>query len=284
MLPAVINAFRTLVTLITAEIIWIDTNWSSGQAVIVFAAIIIMFSPLAEKAYPTAAKFALGAALTAVLAAIVRFVVLPAVHSFVGLILVLAVVLVPFGALSAGRWQKVVFTAAVVLFMPLLAIENQPTYDLEAFFNSALAIVTGVALAMVFLRLVPPMGPAWRTERQLNEHAPGARHAEIFRSRDLFSVRKSGRHGQALYVRLAELELAIDGVLEGLHIRSRRLDISEHVLHLIEELDAALFVRIEPGKLALQRRASFFNSLLLEGLDCSGREWQQHRPVRALAP
>lgn len=168
MLPAVINAFRTLVTLVTVEIIWIDTNWSGGQAVIVFAAIvIIMFSPLAEEAYPTAAKFALGTVLTVVLAAAVRFAVLPAVHGFVGLILVLAAVLVPFGALSTGQWQKVIFTASVVIFMPLLAIENQPTYDLETFLNSALAIVAGVGFAMVFLRLVPPMGPAWRTQRLL---------------------------------------------------------------------------------------------------------------------
>ena len=168
MLPAVINAFRTFITLIAVEIIWIDTNWSDGQSVIVFAAIIvIMFSPLAEQAYPTAARFALGAALTAVLAAIVHFAVLPAVHDFFWLILVLAVVLVPFGALSAGQWQKLVFTAAVVLFMPLLAIENQPTYDVETFFNSALAIVTGVALAMVFLSIVPPLGPAWRARRLL---------------------------------------------------------------------------------------------------------------------
>lgn len=168
MLPAVTNAFRTFVTLIAAEIIWIITGWSRGQSVIVFAAIVvIMFSPLAEEAYPTAARFALGAALTAALAAIVHFAVLPAVHDFIGLTLVLGAILVPFAALSAGQWQKVVFTAAVVLFMPLLAIENQPTYDVEAFLNSALAIVTGVALAMVFLRLVPPMVPAWRARRLL---------------------------------------------------------------------------------------------------------------------
>jgi uncharacterized membrane protein YccC len=103
-----------------------------------------------------------------VLAAFVNFAVLPAIHNFVELTLVFAALLVPFGALSASSWQTVIFVAIVATFMPLLAPLNPPTYNPETFFNSALAIVSGTIAAMVFLRLVPPMEPAWRTRRLLD--------------------------------------------------------------------------------------------------------------------
>jgi uncharacterized membrane protein YccC len=169
MLPPVINAFRALATLTLTEIVWIETGWSGGQSMIIFAAIgILRFSPRADEAYPTAVRFAVGVVLSAVLAAIVNFAVLPATQNFVELVLVLAVLLVPFGALSAASWQTIIFVAVVATFMPLLAPLNPPTYNPETFFNSALAIVSGTIAAMLFLRLVPPMEPAWRTRRLLD--------------------------------------------------------------------------------------------------------------------
>jgi len=169
LLPAIVNGLRVVVALLATELVWIGTDWSVGQTMITFTAIaVILFSPRADEAYLLALGYALGTVITAGLAAIVSFAVLPALDGFLGLSLVLAAVLVPLGALSAGPWQKSAFTAMVTLFLPLLAPTNPPSYDPAAYFNSALAIVAGTIVASVSLRLIPPLSPAWRTQRLLS--------------------------------------------------------------------------------------------------------------------
>ena len=58
----------------------------------------------------------LGLALAAVLAAIVRFAVLPGMETFVGLSLMMGCVLVPVGILSLQPWQTSVFKSFAILF------------------------------------------------------------------------------------------------------------------------------------------------------------------------
>jgi uncharacterized membrane protein YccC len=55
----------------------------------------------------------------------------------------------------------------VVIFLPLVAPANQPTYDIQQFYNSALAIVTGVGAAALAFRLLPPLSPGLRIHRLL---------------------------------------------------------------------------------------------------------------------
>jgi uncharacterized membrane protein YccC len=168
MLPAMINTLRALVTLIAVELVWIETNWSGGQTMIIFTAVgVTLFTARADGAYAAAAGYGIGTVVAAALAGIVGFVILPAVQTFFGLSSALAAVLVPFGALSAGAWQKPFFTAIATNFMPLLAPTNPPTYDLSAFLNSAFGIIAGTVAAAVSLLLIPPLSPTQRRQRLL---------------------------------------------------------------------------------------------------------------------
>jgi uncharacterized membrane protein YccC len=125
---------------------------------VIFAAVpAILFAPRAEQAYAMAASFALGTALTAALAGIAEFALLPPETSFAGLVLVIGLFLVPLAALSAGTWHKGFFTGAAMNFVPLLGLTNQLTYDFQAYLNSALTIVVGVTVASVMMRLMPPL-------------------------------------------------------------------------------------------------------------------------------
>ena len=54
-----------------------------------------------------------------------------------------------------------------MLFVPLLAPTNPMTYDTELFYNSALAIFAGSALAALSFRLLPPLPPTLRVRRLL---------------------------------------------------------------------------------------------------------------------
>jgi uncharacterized membrane protein YccC len=165
LLPALVNALRAFVTIGAVELFWVVTAWPNGAQAIVFAAIaVIVFSPKADQAYTTTMSFMVGAGLTAALAAIVKFAVLPGLATFAGFTLAIGLVLVPAGTLMV---QAPMFTAMIVTFVPLLAPANQMNYDTLQFYNGALAIVTGVGAAALAFRLLPPLSPALRTRRLL---------------------------------------------------------------------------------------------------------------------
>jgi len=168
LLPALVNAGRVFVTIAAVELFWIATAWPNGAQAITFAAIaVILFSPRAGQAYAATMSFLVGTGLTAAIAAIVKFAVLPGVSTFAGFSLTIGLVLVPVGALMAQPWKTVMFTAMAANFVPLLAPANQMSYDTQQFYNAALAIVAGVGAAALAARLLPPPSPALRTRRLL---------------------------------------------------------------------------------------------------------------------
>ena len=153
-------------TVSAVELFWVATAWPSGAQAIVFAAIgVIVFSPRADQAYSTTISFMVGVSLAAVLAAIMNFAVLPGVTTFGGFSLAIGLVLVPIGMLMAQR-PTPTFMAAVI-FLPLVAPENNASYDTQQFYNSALAIITGVGAAALAFCLLPQLSPALRIRRRL---------------------------------------------------------------------------------------------------------------------
>jgi uncharacterized membrane protein YccC len=159
---------RVFITIGAAALFWIVTAWPNGAQAITFAAIaVILFSPRADQAYPIAMGFLLGTTLTAALAAIVNFAVLPGVATFAGFSLAIGLVLVPAGALMTQPWQAAMFTAMTANFVPILGPANQNSYDPQQLYNSALAIVAAVGAAALAFRLLPPLSPALRTRRLL---------------------------------------------------------------------------------------------------------------------
>lgn len=114
-----------------------------------------------------ARTFTAGTVLTVFVAAVIEFVLLPQVTSFGGFCVALGLVLVPAGALAAQPWQQGMFFAMQANFIPLLSPSNPSVYDPLAYYNSAMAILGGIVFAMLGMRLLPPMPPAWRARRLL---------------------------------------------------------------------------------------------------------------------
>ena len=166
-LPAFVNAARIFATVGAVEIFWIATAWPSGAQAIIFAAIaVILFAPKADQAYSTTVSYMTGASLAAALAAIEKFAVLPALTTFVGFSLAIGLVLVPMGMLMV-RQKTPTFMATAVIFLALLAPANNASYDTQQFYNSALAIMTGVGTAALAFRLLPQLSPSLRIRRLL---------------------------------------------------------------------------------------------------------------------
>jgi uncharacterized membrane protein YccC len=167
-LPALVNAARAFVTISLVALFWIITAWPNGALATAFASIVvILLAPRADQAYAAAVSFLVGIGLTAVLAAIVQFAVLPSLTGFGAFSVALGLVLVPAGALMVQPWRTAMFTAMAFFFIPLLAPANQMNYDPQQFYNASSAIVVGVATAALAFRLLPPLSPALRTRRAL---------------------------------------------------------------------------------------------------------------------
>lgn len=166
-LPALVNAARAFVTICVVALFWIVTAWPSGAVAINFAAIsVILFGPRADQAHAGAMGFMVGTGIAAVGAAIIRFAVLPHLETFAAFSLALGLWLVPAGA-AAGKWKSGALTYMAAYFVPLLAPENQMSYDTVQFYNAALAIIAGIGAVVLSFRLLPPLSPAFRTRRLL---------------------------------------------------------------------------------------------------------------------
>jgi uncharacterized membrane protein YccC len=167
-LPSFVNAGRAFVTIGATEIFWILTAWPNGAFAITFAAIVvILFAPRADQAPAIAMSFIIGTVLATLFAAIVKFAALPGLETFEAFSMVIALYLVPAGALMTQSWQPAMFTALTANFVPLLAPSNPMSYDTLQFYNSALAIVAGCGAGALSFRLLPPLSPEFRTRRLL---------------------------------------------------------------------------------------------------------------------
>jgi uncharacterized membrane protein YccC len=167
--PAALNGARTFAAICAVEMFWILTAWPNGAEAIAFAAIsVILFTLKGDRAYSTSVSFMVGACLSAALAAIVKFAVLPGVEGFWGFSLAVGVVLVPVGALLTQPRLSAMCAAIVALFIPLVAPADALSYDPQQFANSVLAIIAGVGVGALALCLLPPLSPEQRTRRLLN--------------------------------------------------------------------------------------------------------------------
>jgi uncharacterized membrane protein YccC len=170
-LPAFVNAGRTFVTIGAVELLWVVTAWPGGAFAIVFVAIMmLLLSPRGDLAYGGAVAFALGSAGSILCAAAIKFAVLPGLETYPAFCGAIGLFLIPAGfAVAQSRRPAAiaVFTAMGVNFLPLLSVTNPMSYDTEQFYNLALAVFAGCAVAALSFRLLPPVPPAWRARRLL---------------------------------------------------------------------------------------------------------------------
>ena len=165
-LPPLVDAARVLVAIGAVELFWIVTAWPNGAFAITFATIgTILFGSRGDQAYPAAMSFTVGTFITAALAAIIGFAVLPTLTTFAGFSLAIGLVLVPAGAGMAQSWRTPMFTAIAAFFCFLLAPTNQMSYDTVQFYNASVAAIAGLGSAALSYRLLPLFPPASRARR-----------------------------------------------------------------------------------------------------------------------
>jgi uncharacterized membrane protein YccC len=178
--PALLSAARAFIIIAAVELFWILTEWPNGASAITFAAITVtVLAPKAEASYAAAISFTVGVGLAAVCAAILQFALLPNVDSFFGFAMMTGLFLVPLGALMAQSWHAAMFAPMAGNLVPLLAPVNQMSFNTVQFYNAALAIVAGCGVAALGFRLLPPLSPAMRCKRLLDQSLEDLRRLAI---------------------------------------------------------------------------------------------------------
>lgn len=245
-LPGLVNAGRAFVAIGAIELFWVLTAWPNGASAIVFSAVVVLLlSPKGDQSYAGAMAFAVGVVLGVPAAAIVKFGVLPAFSTFPAFCAALGLCLLPIGFVMAQSRQPLVLAVVTAMgfnLVPLLAPTNMMSYDTAEFYNAALAIVVGCAVAPLSFRLLPPLSPALRAHRLLAQTFCDLRRVAIGpvpSGVEAWQGRMYGRlealPDQAEPSQRAQLLAALSAGAEITKLRS-----SSSLLGLSPQLDAAL--------------------------------------------
>src|SRR5215813_9793029 len=167
-LPALVNAARAFVMISAAALFWVGTAWPNGALAMEFVAIVLLLlSPLGDLAYVAAIGGVVATVGSIILAAIVKFAVLPAFETFPAFCGAIGLILAPVGFATAQSKQAAVLALLAFNFVAVLAPTNVMSYDTAQFYNTALGILAGAGAAALGFRLLPQLSPALRARRLL---------------------------------------------------------------------------------------------------------------------
>jgi len=171
--PAVLIGIRSALAVGITSTLWFATAWPNGPAAVVVAAVVC--SLLASLEQPD--KIGMAAAATVLVAAVpvfaTQFYLMPLAVDFPSMAVALAPLLLTCGFIMAQPRIGPLGLLSAVYFAFASNIDNVMTYDAVAFLNSSLAILVGIAVAVVLFATFFPETPAYagrRFRRQLLVH------------------------------------------------------------------------------------------------------------------
>ncbi len=165
---AALSVAATFVTIVGACLFWIFTAWPEGAIVPMIAAVMCCFFATLDDPTVQQRNFLTWTVVSLPLTALYQFAVLPAVHGFVMLTLVLAPTLLFLGYLMPSPKWGGRMLPLVMGFSQGLALTNVFSADFAAFAGSNFAQLAGVAAAIVVTRLFRVIGPQTAAKRVLH--------------------------------------------------------------------------------------------------------------------
>ncbi|WP_279360211.1 FUSC family protein [Methylobacterium indicum] len=188
-LRSALGVFLAILACVTA---WIATAWPDGATAAMMGAVLCCLFATQDDPAPAILGFATWTAVAAAAIGVLLFGILPQVHDFATLVLVLAPPLVLCGLLMTIPRTMPVGLALGVNGNALLAIQDRYASEFGAYVNSALALVVGIVLAAVVTRLVRSVGAEHGARRLV-----AASRADLARA-----ARRRGRGDRAAFAHL----------------------------------------------------------------------------------
>src|ERR1700761_5751101 len=184
---ALLSSFAAVLAICLCCAAWIVTAWPSGAAAAMFAAVFCSFFATMDDPVPAIRNFMTFMIWSVPVSALYVLVLLPLVHDFGMLVLVIAPTFLLLGlciarAATAPSAMAMLFGIAGTLSMH----DTQAVVDLPAFLNSMLAQGLGIFAAALVTRLVRTVGADWSAQRirratwsELGAMADAARGAAV---------------------------------------------------------------------------------------------------------
>jgi uncharacterized membrane protein YccC len=145
---------------------WIATGWPDGANAASLAAMASALFVHQDNAGRALRQFLVGSMAAVFVVGLYQFALLPPITTgFVPLVLALGLMFLPLGA-ALGTAALTPWALPVTLMSAIsLGVTAHFAPDFASFANGAVAMVTGVGVAMVTVSLVRPAGVAWRVQR-----------------------------------------------------------------------------------------------------------------------
>ncbi|CAH2710456.1 FUSC family protein [Xanthomonas campestris pv. nigromaculans] len=150
-------------------VLWIGIGWEGGGNGAMMAAVTAAFFAAQDDPAPSMLTFLTWAVVASVVAGIYLFGIFPAIHDFPMLVLVLAAVFLPIGALLHRPKSMLIALPLVVNLTALLSLQNTYNANIQSFVNAAVAMVLGIGFAVVLTRLFRSVGAEWSARRLVRQ-------------------------------------------------------------------------------------------------------------------
>ncbi|HTJ91279.1 MAG TPA: FUSC family protein [Acidocella sp.] len=165
---ALLSALAAVVATLLTCLFWIETSWPAGGTAALIAAIGCSFFAAQDDPAPAIARMLRDMLVISVINSLYLFLILPRVETFTALCLVLAPAALIIGVLVSRPATFVVGMNMGAFGPTMLALNNGYSGDFAAYANGALAMIGGVAVALVATRLIRSVGAAWSAKRLLH--------------------------------------------------------------------------------------------------------------------
>jgi uncharacterized membrane protein YccC len=156
---AIRNGVRGMIAVILGGVFAYATAWPTGPTLLIVLAASAALLSSAPSAAAASTDFARGITLSAVMAFIWEFAVLPQISGFPLLFLSMAPVLA-VGILGTTKPRYALLSLGfVIFFITQLSIADEMTYNVVAFLNSAIAFTLGAWVTVLVFRVILPPNP-----------------------------------------------------------------------------------------------------------------------------
>jgi uncharacterized membrane protein YccC len=163
------SALATVAAVLICAAFWIYGAWEDGDVATELLAVICCFFAAQDNPVPYIVGFLKMTVLALLLDAALLFAVLPQVHDFPILLLVLAPPYLLGGVLMAMPAVAPAGTAFMVVGPTLLSLQSAYTGDCAAFVNAGIAAIIGMVIAATVTAIVRSVGAEWSARRLLRQ-------------------------------------------------------------------------------------------------------------------
>ena len=161
------SAFAAALATGLVSAFWIGAGWPDGAGAASFAAVACSFFAALDDPTPGILRFLSATVIALAIDAVYLFAILPLVHSFEMLVLVMAPTFLLLGVFAGRPATAASFGIIAFLAATQLALSASYDADFASFTNGGIATIVGLGTAAILIRIFRSVGAEWTAERLL---------------------------------------------------------------------------------------------------------------------